>query len=162
MFDDRAQISRNMLFRNRGDGTFEEIGDYAGITATGWSWQPVFLDVDLDGYEDIIIPTGYFHDVNDHDAGEKAKMLKRAGRLAPPKLGPDGKPVPRSAQEQKTEELYQENLLAEPLKTPVVAFRNLGNLKFEDMGPAWGLNQPALPTGSPLAIWTMTGAWTSW
>jgi hypothetical protein len=144
MFDDRAQISRNMLFRNRGDGTFEEIGAYAGITATGWSWQPVFLDVDLDGYEDIIIPAGYFHDVNDHDAGEKAKTLKRAGRLAPPKLGPDGKPVPRSAQEQKTEERYQENLLAEPLKTPVVAFRNLGNLKFEDMGPAWGLNQPGL------------------
>jgi hypothetical protein len=144
MLDDRAQISRNMLFRNRGDGTFEEIGEYAGITATGWSWQPVFLDVDLDGYEDIIIPTGYFHDVNDMDANEKANRLHRTGRLAPPKLGPDGQPVPRSAQELKVEELYQQNLLAEPLKTPVMAFRNLGNLKFEDIGPTWGLNRPAL------------------
>ena len=61
--DDRAQLSRNMLFHNRGDGTFEEVGEYAGITASGWSWQPVFLDVDLDGYEDILIPTGYFHNV---------------------------------------------------------------------------------------------------
>jgi hypothetical protein len=28
----------------------------------------------------------------------------------------------------------------------VVAFRNLGNLKFEDIGPAWGLDQPAIST----------------
>ena len=33
------------------------------------------------------------------------------------------------------------------MKTPIVAFRNLGNLKFEDMGPAWGLDQPGLPNG---------------
>ena len=32
-------------------------------------------------------------------------------------------------------------MLAEPFKTPMVAFRNLGNLKFEDTGPAWGLDQ---------------------
>ncbi len=142
--DDRPQIPRNMLFRNRGDGTFEEIAAYAGVTVSDWSWQPVFLDVDLDGYEDIIIPTGYFRDQTDMDASKKGLTLRRAGRLAPPKLGPDGQPVPRSPQELKNEELYQRNLLAPPLKTPVVAFRNLGNLKFEDIGPAWGLDQPAL------------------
>ena len=145
--DDRPQISRNMLFRNRGDGTFEEIAAYAGVTATDWSWQPIFLDVDLDGYEDMIMPTGFAHDVNDMDAMEKMKILQRAGRLAPPKSGPDGQPVPRSPQEQKTEEIYQRNKLAEPLKTPIVAFRNLGNLKFEDTGPAWGFEQPAFANG---------------
>ena len=105
--DDRPQIPRNMLFRNRRDGTFEEIAAYAGVTATDWSWQPVFLDVDLDGYEDIIIPTGFAHDVNDMDFTAKAMSLLRSGRLAPPKLGSDGRPVPQSPQEQKTEELYQ-------------------------------------------------------
>ena len=49
-----------MLFHNRGDGTFEEIAAYAGVTAADWSWQPVFLDVDLDGYEDLIISDGLF------------------------------------------------------------------------------------------------------
>ena len=39
-FDDRPQIPRNVLFHNRGDGTFEEIAAYAGVTATDWSWQP--------------------------------------------------------------------------------------------------------------------------
>jgi enediyne biosynthesis protein E4 len=148
--DDRPQIPRNVLFRNRGDGTFEEIAAYAGVTASDWTWQPVFIDVDLDGYEDIITPTGYAHDVNDLDALEKADMLRRAGRLAPPKTGLDGKPLPRSLQEQKNEELYHGNMLAAPLKTPIVAFRNLGNMKFEDIGPAWGLDQPGLPTAIAL------------
>jgi hypothetical protein len=146
-FDDRPQIPRNVLFHNRGDGTFEEIANYAGVTASDWSWQPVFLDVDLDGFEDLIIPTGYVRDVNNMDVLKENSTLRRAGRLAPPKLGPDDKPVLRSAQEQRTEELYQGNLLAQPFKTPVVAFRNLGNLKFEDTGPAWGLDQPALHNG---------------
>ena len=141
------KIPRNMLFRNRGDGTFEEIAAYAGVTATGWSWQPVFLDVDLDGYEDMIIPTGFASDVDDMDYLAKGMSLQRAGKMAPPKLGPDGQPVLRSPQEQKTEELYQGNMLAGPLKTPVVGFRNQGNLKFEDMGPAWGLGQPGLANG---------------
>ena len=142
---DRPQVPRNMLYRNRGDGTFEEIAAYAGVTASDWSWQPVFLDVDLDGYEDLIIPTGFVHDVGDLDSIEKANALARAGRLVPPKLGPDGKLVARAPQEQKNEELYERDMLAAPLKTPVVAFRNLGNLKFEDIGPAWGLDQPGLP-----------------
>ncbi len=144
--DDRPQVPRNTLFRNRGDGTFEEIAAYAGMSASDWSWQPVFLDVDLDGYEDMITPTGFVHDVNDLDVIEKLTTLQRAGRLAPPQLGPDGQPVTQSPQEQKNEELYQGNLLAESLKTPIVAFRNLGNLKFEDVGLAWGLEQPGLPT----------------
>ena len=38
-FDDRPQIPRNMLFHNRGDGTFEEIADYAGVSASDWTWQ---------------------------------------------------------------------------------------------------------------------------
>jgi enediyne biosynthesis protein E4 len=145
--DDRPQIPRNMLFRNRGDGTFEEIAAFAGVSASDWSWQPVFVDVDLDGYEDVLIPAGFAYDANDLDLNEKAGKLKRAGRLVPPKLGADGKPVTRSPQEQKSEELYQWNLLAEPLKAPIVAFRNLGNLKFADTGTAWGLDQAAFHNG---------------
>ena len=85
--DDRPQIPRNMLFRNRGDGTFEEIAAYAGVTATGWSWQPVFLDVDLDGYEDIIIPTGYFRDVNDMDVHGRKYDPAAGGQAGSAKAG---------------------------------------------------------------------------
>ncbi len=149
--DNRPQIPQSVLFRNRGDGTFEEIAAYAGVTASDWSWQPVFLDVDLDGYEDLIISTGYPHDANDIDANEQARALRRADKLAPPKPGPDGRPVTRSPQEQKNDELYQVNMMEEPLKSPMVAFRNLGNLKFEDVGPDWGFGQPAFHNGIALA-----------
>ena len=76
-----------MLFHNRGDGTFEEIAAYAGVTATGWSWQPVFLDVDLDGYEDIIIPTGYSRDVNDMDVLAKGNDTAAGGQAGSAEAG---------------------------------------------------------------------------
>ena len=103
--------------------------------------------MDLDGDEDILIPTGYFHDILDMDGSEKAGMLRRAGTLVPPKLGPDGQPMPRSAQEQKTEEIYQVNRLRESLNTPVIGFHNEGNLKFKDTGVEWGLDQLAHHNG---------------
>src|SRR2546422_6300942 len=31
--------------RNRGDGTFEQIAAYAGIEASDWTWDVLFLDV---------------------------------------------------------------------------------------------------------------------
>ena len=127
--EDRPQIPQNVLFHNRGDGTFEEIAAYAGVTATGWSWQPVFLDVDLDGYEDIIIPAGYFRDINDLDITEQVTALRRAGKLVPPKLGPDGKPVERSPQEQKTEVNYQSNRAGRPLEDPDYRFPQPGELE---------------------------------
>src|SRR6266581_5212834 len=55
--DDRPQIMRNTLFLNRGDATFAEIAFYANLPGSDWSWAPIFLDVDLDGYEDLLITT---------------------------------------------------------------------------------------------------------
>ncbi|HEY6225622.1 MAG TPA: VCBS repeat-containing protein, partial [Verrucomicrobiae bacterium] len=52
MIDIRPQLLRNTLHWNRGDNTFAEIAWYAGVEASDWSWGPIFLDVDLDGYED--------------------------------------------------------------------------------------------------------------
>ena len=69
--DNRPQIPQSVLFRNRGDGTFEEMAAYAGVTAMDWSWQPLFMDVDLDGYEDLIISTGFAHDLNDMMPGRR-------------------------------------------------------------------------------------------
>ena len=55
---DRPQYSFNTLQLNRGDGTFAEIAHYSGLESSDWSWTPIFLDVDLDGYEDLLITTG--------------------------------------------------------------------------------------------------------
>ena len=42
VWDDRPQFSHNTLFLGRGDGTFAEIGRLAGLSASEWSWTPIF------------------------------------------------------------------------------------------------------------------------
>ena len=83
-----------------------------GSAASDWSWQPVFMDVDLDGWEDMIIPAGFVHDMNDMDVMRRSISPGRAGGLAPRELGPDGQPVARTPQEQMDKERYQRNMLA--------------------------------------------------
>ncbi|MEO8428032.1 MAG: VCBS repeat-containing protein, partial [Verrucomicrobiota bacterium] len=55
--EDRPQYPHNTLFLNRRDGTYAEVAQFSGVDASEWSWAPIFLDVDLDGYEDLLITT---------------------------------------------------------------------------------------------------------
>jgi hypothetical protein len=53
------QVSRNCLQRNNGSGkTFSDIALMAGISATDWSWSPLFADLDNDGNKDLFITSG--------------------------------------------------------------------------------------------------------
>jgi hypothetical protein len=109
----QLQQQRNTLFLNRGDGTFAEIGQLAGVQASGWSWSAMFLDVDLDGWQDILIANGHPWDLMDADTQERLQKGLAHGpwqreRWEYPKL---------------------------PLKN--VAFRNRGDLTFEDASARW-------------------------
>ena len=79
--DNRAQYKRNALFLNRGDGTYAEISQFSGLDATEWSWMPVFLDADLDGYEDVLVTTGYSRDSLNADAVAQILRLRSGRRL---------------------------------------------------------------------------------
>ncbi|MGC4036470.1 MAG: VCBS repeat-containing protein [Chitinophagaceae bacterium] len=53
------QVSRNCLQRNNGSGTsFSDVGLISGISATDWSWSPLFADLDNDGNKDLFISSG--------------------------------------------------------------------------------------------------------
>src|SRR6266566_3249181 len=98
---------------NRDDGTFAEIARYAGVDRSGWSWSTVFLDVDLDGWEDILIGTGHLWDVMDGDT--QLRLRSQLGRID-----------------------WRRMLFAyPPLKLPNVAFKNRGDLTFEDVSKKW-------------------------
>ena len=135
---DRPQVMRNTLFHNRGDGGFEEIADFCGVSASEWSWQPVFVDVDLDGYEDLIISAGHTRDIQDLDA-----TLEIKSRQHPWPKNMD----PKAHQEAFTREMMQHARLYPGLEQPIVAFRNLGTLRFEDVTRIWGTSAPGVHQG---------------
>jgi enediyne biosynthesis protein E4 len=61
------QHSKNCLQINNGNGTFSEIGRYAGVYATDWSWTPLLFDFNLDGFKDLFITNGIPRRMNDID-----------------------------------------------------------------------------------------------
>ena len=66
----RLQVNRNALQLNRGDRSFAEAANAAGIAASDWTWGALFLDADLDGYEDLLVTTGHVWDQLDADVTE--------------------------------------------------------------------------------------------
>ncbi len=131
-FLDRLQFPQNTLFWNRGDGTYAEIAAFAGLTATDWSWCPLFLDVDLDGYEDLLVATGFHRNVLDADAASQIEQTKATRRLS------------------ANEELQLKKQFPS-WETPNVAFRNLGNFHFQDVGKAWGFDLQGVSQGMAMA-----------
>ncbi|HJP00345.1 MAG TPA: VCBS repeat-containing protein [Planctomycetota bacterium] len=49
----------NSLFRNRGDGTFEDVTLSVGAEMGRWAWGALFVDLDNDGWQDLFVPNGF-------------------------------------------------------------------------------------------------------
>ena len=130
--DNRPQYSRNVLQFNRGDGTYAEIAQFSGLEASEWSWCPIFLDVDLDGYEDLLVANGFLRDNMNLDALE---ATRKAGAGQRPSMAV----------------MQQQRRLFPQLATPKMAFRNLGGLKFAEIGKQWGFDTAAISQGMCLA-----------
>ncbi|GAA5522595.1 FG-GAP-like repeat-containing protein [Aliifodinibius salicampi] len=64
----RPTNNRNSLFLKREDLTYAEIAYLSGVEGSGWSWDATFMDIDLDGYEDLIVNNGYLYHILDIDA----------------------------------------------------------------------------------------------
>ena len=66
------QQMRNTLQLNNGNDTsgapiFSEVGQYAGVFSTDWSWAPLFADFDNDGWKDLFISDGILRDMTNLD-----------------------------------------------------------------------------------------------
>jgi enediyne biosynthesis protein E4 len=116
---DRPQWMRNMLHRGRGDGTWSEIGEQAGVGATDWTWGSLFLDVDLDGYEDLLAANGHRWDIREADVYDAIR--DRFPRV--PWNREQGEFPPDTAH--------------------LVALRNLGDLTFEEVHTRWRIGERA-------------------
>ena len=57
----------NSLFENNGDGTFSDISEESGVTMGRWAWGAVFLDLNNDGLEDLVVPNGFITNESTQD-----------------------------------------------------------------------------------------------
>jgi hypothetical protein len=103
---------------------FSDIGFYAGVAQTDWSWTPVTADFDNDGYRDIIITNGYPKDVTDHDFISFRNNAQTIG----------SKSIILNAIPQ--------------VKIPSYAFHNNGDLTFTDVSKSWGITTPSFSNGA--------------
>lgn len=130
--DSCPQYSRNMLFWNRGDGSYAEVALLAGVEASDWTWSPVFLDVDGDGYEDLLTVTGHARDAQNIDVAREIDNQLRGRTVS------------------ALEHLSLRRMFP-PLLTPNFAFRNRGDLTFEEVGARWGFDAREISQGIALA-----------
>jgi hypothetical protein len=103
---------------------FSDIGFYTGTAETDWSWNPSIADFDNNGNSDLIVTNGYPRDVTDHD------FIAFRGM--------------------STGIASREQLIAEMpiIKVPNYAFKNNGNLQFENTTKQWGMDQPSFSNGA--------------
>ncbi len=116
------QCSRNCLQRNNGNGSsYSEAALIAGVSATDWSWCPLFADFNNDGNKDLFISSGivkrpvdldYIRFVSDLYVQKNANKTDKYDDDALEKM-PDGKSNP-------------------------FLFQGDGRSHFKDMSEEWG------------------------
>ncbi|MEQ8476413.1 MAG: VCBS repeat-containing protein [Fulvivirga sp.] len=126
------QFTRNTFQLNNANKTFSEIGRLSGVEASDWSWGALIFDVDNDGYKDIFVANGIYQDLTDQDYlnyisnEEIAKSVIQNNKVNYKKL--------------------IEIIPSNPISNK--AFKNNGNLSFEDKTEALGLDQSSFSNGS--------------
>jgi len=130
--------NRNMLFLGNGSGASKEIAYYAGLESSNWSWCPIFIDADLDGYQDVIITNGFGYDLEHLDLINSSpnKSLINATRKNSTNLS--------YLNVNSYDISYTKN-------DSNVAFRNNRDLTFSDKSVEWGFNFKGISQGACLA-----------
>lgn len=126
------QFLQNTLQLNNGNENFSEIAFFSGVAQTDWSWGPVIFDMNNDGYLDIFVTNGIYHDLTNQDfidffanhivqemiiSGIKEEVDSIINKMP-------SKPVPN------------------------YAFRNNGDLTFTNMSTEWGFDIPSFSNGA--------------
>lgn len=124
------QYTRNTLQLNMGNDpesglpVYGDIGIFAGVQETDWSWATLFADYDNDSYQDLFIANGFPKDVTDRDFSDFRAL---AAHLV------------------SKEELFA---AIPEVKSPNFMFKNNGDLSFSDVTEKWGLNVSSFSNGA--------------
>lgn len=129
------QVSRNALQLSRGVNAdqllFTDIAPFAGVEATDWSWCPLLVDFDGDGWKDLFISNGIERRPNDLDyinfiSDDSVQHVAQKDPLYLVRGMPEGK---------------VSNFL----------YHNNGDLTFSDSTTAYGLSVEGISNGAAYA-----------
>ncbi|RIV25079.1 RNA-binding protein [Fibrisoma montanum] len=125
------QYVRNTLQLNQGinpqtkQPVFSEISLLADVAETDWSWAPNLVDMDNDGYRDLLITNGFPKDITDRDF---VSFRAQSSSVSTKSFMLEQIPV---------------------IKISNYAFRNRqGDLTFEDVTKEWGMDTPSFSNGA--------------
>ncbi|CAN5577065.1 VCBS repeat-containing protein [soil metagenome] len=136
-FNYQYQYVRNTLQVNQGprvngndsigDPVFSDVGYFAGMAETDWSWCPLVADFDNDGFRDMVVTNGYPKDITDHDF---IAFRQQSSAIA--------------SKEFTLQQIPQ-------VKLHKYAFQNSGNLTFNNVSSNWGLTNVSFSNGAAYA-----------
>ena len=115
------QNSKNCLQRNNGNGvSFSETALQSGVSATDWSWCPLFADFDNDGNKDLFVSSGIVKRPVDLDFIRFASKQQARGI-------------------DMTDKYDNETIAAMPDgNSHPFLFKGDGKLSFKDVSDSWG------------------------
>ena len=125
------QYMVNTLHLGLGNGHFAEIAQAAWVDKTDWSWCPLIVDLDNDGWKDLYVTNGIPRDIGNVDFNIKANAIteESGGR-------PNFKQILDLAPSH-----YKETSV----------FRNKGDLTFEKAMDPWNFHHSNAATGASYA-----------
>ena len=126
------QYMQNTLQLNNRNNSFSEIAFYSGVAQTDWSWGALIFDMDNDGFKDIYVSNGIYHDLTNQDfmdffANDILQEMVLTG---------------------KKKEF--DSILNKMPSTPIpnYGFKNNQDLSFTNATKDWGLDEPGFSNGS--------------
>ncbi len=131
--DYHYQQTQNCLQINDGMGNFDEIANDLGLAATDWSWAALIFDFENDGFKDIFVSNGVYHDITDMDFSDFIEDNQRVKKIVEEKGRFDFRDFL---------ELLPSNKLSN------YAFTNEGNLQFKSNSQKLGLDELSFSNGS--------------
>ncbi len=128
-------IVRNVLQHNNGNSTFSDIALMANVASTDWSWSGLMVDLDHDGWKDLLVTNGYQREVTDADfINFTFPEIKEKGNL-----------------KNQFKDIKDFLALIPQYKLRDFVFRNNGDLTFEDMSGKWMTTPATWSNGAAIA-----------
>jgi len=128
------QYMMNSLSVNNGFGIMSDIGQFAGVAQTDWSWAPLLADFDNDGLKDLMITNGFKKDTKNNDWLNSLRELSE-----------------EKGNQYNQNDYFEHLQKAEINPVPNSIFKNRNGLNFDEKTEEWGFSTPSFSNGAAYA-----------